>query len=135
VLAAEWLIEHAEPGQTLFEATDPYTELNLRGVPLHSWGFDAATGSFPGAGGGTPDWLVLHESPLWTYARVTPALRRLADQKYELAHAVRATKGASRSAVYDLQDAFFMPLSKFNTVERPGPTVLIYRRGKSASAE
>lgn len=39
-----------------------------------------------------------------------------------------ATKGAARSAVYDLQDAFFMPVSGFSTVIRPGPTVLIYRR-------
>ena len=130
VLAADWLIQHAQPEQTLFEAPDPYTELNLRGARLHVWGFDAATESFEGAGGRTPDWLILHESPLWTYARIPAPLRRLADEKYELAHAVRATKGASRSAVYDLQDAFFLPLSKFSTVERPGPTVLIYRRAK-----
>lgn len=128
VLAADWLIKHAQPEQTLFEAPDPYTELNLGGARLHVWGFDAATESFAEAGGRTPDWLILHESPLWTYARIPAPLRRLADEKYELAHAVRATKGASRSAVYDLQDAFFLPLSKFSTVERPGPTVLIYRR-------
>jgi hypothetical protein len=127
-VAAEWLVAHSQPEQTLYEAPDPYTQLNLRGARLHMWGFDASTQSFAGAGEQVPDWLVLHESPLWTYARIPPALRRLADDRYELAHVVRATKGASRSAVYDLQDAFFMPISKFSTVERPGPTVLIYRK-------
>jgi hypothetical protein len=41
---------------------------------------------------------------------------------------VRSTRGPARSAVYDLQDAFFMPLSGLSTVERPGPTIRIYRR-------
>jgi hypothetical protein len=128
VLAAEWLLAHAQPEQTLFEAPDPYTELDLRGARLHSWRFDARTTSFVDAGGRTPDWLVLHESPLWTYARIPSELRRIAARDYELVQTVRATKGAALSAVYDLQDAFFMPLSGFSTVERPGPTILIYRR-------
>jgi len=34
----------------------------------------------------------------------------------------------TRLAVYDFQDACFMPVSRLNTVQRPGPTVLIYRK-------
>jgi hypothetical protein len=30
--------------------------------------------------------------------------------------------------MYDRQDAFFLPVSGFSTVVRPGPTVRIYRR-------
>lgn len=130
VLAAEWLRAHAQPDQTLFEVPNAYTELDLRGTTLHSWRFDERTTSFVDAGGRTPDWLVLHESPLWTYVRIPSELRRLAARDYELVQTVRATKGASRSAVYDLHDAFFMPLSGFATVERPGPTILIYRRAR-----
>ena len=89
---------------------------------------DAATRSFGHPEGLTPDWLVLTQSPLRTYAYADPALRRLAAERYELAFAARGTKGAAGAAVYDLQDAFFMPVSDFQTVERPGPTVLVYRR-------
>jgi hypothetical protein len=42
--------------------------------------------------------------------------------------AFAATRGRARSAVYDQQDAFFLPFSRFDTVERPGPTILVYRR-------
>ena len=130
VLAARWIVEHAQPEQTLVEAPDPYTELDLGGRRLHVWPMEAITDSISGAEGRMPDWLVLHESPLWTYARIPPGLRSLAAARYELAQTVRATSGPARSAVYDLQDAFFMPVSRFGTVERPGPTVLIYRRVK-----
>jgi hypothetical protein len=75
-----------------------------------------------------PDWLVIHESPLWTYASVSPQLRQLASRAYQPVYTIRATKGPSRSAVYDLQDAFFMPFTHFWTVERLGTTITIYRR-------
>jgi hypothetical protein len=38
------------------------------------------------------------------------------------------TRGRPRDAVYDLQDAFFMPFYGFHTVERPGPNIEIYKR-------
>ena len=40
---------------------------------------------------------------------------------------IRATMRRPGSAVYDPQDAFFMPVSGFSTVRRPGPTIRIYR--------
>jgi hypothetical protein len=33
-----------------------------------------------------------------------------------------------RGGVYDQQDAFFLPFSRFQDVSRPGPTITIYRR-------
>jgi Dolichyl-phosphate-mannose-protein mannosyltransferase len=127
VLAADWLAANTQPTQSLAEAPDEYAQLEF-GRIVHEWYFDEATGGFVNAGTRVPDWLVLHESPLWTYARVPPSLRALAADRYELAFVSRGTKGAARSAVYDMQDAFFMPVSGFSTVERPGPTVFIYRR-------
>ena len=70
---------------------------------------------------------MLTQSPIRTYASAPAPLRRLATERYELVHTVKGTTGDAGSAVYDLQDAFFMPLSGFHTVERPGPTILIYR--------
>ena len=71
---------------------------------------------------------MLSESPLWTYASAPKGLRSLAEKEYVLVQEVRATGGPAGSAVYDLQDAFFLPIAGFAGVERPGPTVQIYRR-------
>jgi len=127
VIAREWLDTHTTAGDTLYEAENTYAMLDLRTLRVHSWRYDSATDSFVNAAGRTPDWLVLHESP-FSYAATPASLRRLASTRYELVQRVAATRGAARSAVYDLQDAFFMPVSGFSTVIRPGPTVLIYRR-------
>jgi 4-amino-4-deoxy-L-arabinose transferase-like glycosyltransferase len=132
VLAAEWLAAHVTPGDTMFEIENAYAMLDLRRLPVHSWRYDRATESFVGAEGRIPDWLVFHESPLWTYAGIPSPLRRLAADRYDRVQTFAATKGAARSAVYDLQDAFFMPVAGFSTVERPGPTVTIYRRRLSS---
>jgi len=45
----------------------------------------------------------------------------------DLVFDVPATRGNAASAVYDLQDAFFLPLSRLETVVRPGPTIRIYQ--------
>jgi hypothetical protein len=128
VLAREWLDAHTTSNDTMYEAENAYAMLDLDTLPVHSWRFDPVTASFVNADGRAPDWLVLHESPLWTYAAIPTPLRRLAAERYDLVQTIAATKGTARRAVYDLQDAFFMPVSGLSTVIRPGPTVLIYRR-------
>ena len=127
VLAARWLAAQLQREDTLHDAGGPYSALGLAEVPFHEWKFDANANSFGAADGKTPDWLVLYESPLHTYTRMPWQLRTLAATSYTLAHSIQATTGARRDAVYDLQDAFFMPVWGLWTVERPGPTVLIYR--------
>jgi hypothetical protein len=77
---------------------------------------------------------VLHESPLRLYASIPAVLRQLVAARYDLVREVAATRGPAAAAVYDLQDAFFVPLSRFDTVVRPGPTIRIYRL-RPASAQ
>jgi 4-amino-4-deoxy-L-arabinose transferase-like glycosyltransferase len=135
ILAARWLIPRLRPNDTLHDAGGAYTKLDLRDVRFHEWPFDPDSNSFGHPEGHTPDWLVLSESPLRLYASIPPQLRQLAQEKYDLVLTLTATKGRARAAVYDLQDAFFLPFSRFDTIERPGPTVRIYRRkdaGRSA---
>lgn len=128
VLAARWLAPRLTSEMSLHDATGPYSHLDLGHVRFHPWFFDPATQSFGHPQGRTPDWLVLDESPLRLYSGAPFELRELARQKYSLVQTFTATRGRARSAVYDQQDAFFMPFSRFYTVERPGPTILIYRR-------
>ena len=128
VLAARWLAQTLHRDHTLHDAGNPYTKLDLARVPFHEWNFDPAANSFGHPEGDTPDWIVLYDSPLSTYTRMPWQLRSLTATRYSLAHSVVATEGGRRDAVYDLQDAFFLPVWGFWTVERPGPTVLIYKR-------
>jgi hypothetical protein len=128
VLAREWLAPRLKPDESLYDSGSNYTRLDLHDVQFHQWAFDVSANSFGHPEGATPDWLVLHESPLQLYASTPPPLRQLAATKYEQVFTARATKGRIASAVYDLQDAFFLPMSSLSTVERPGPTIRIYRR-------
>jgi 4-amino-4-deoxy-L-arabinose transferase-like glycosyltransferase len=128
VLAAAWLRPQLKPEHTLHDTGGDYTKLDLRHQRFHEWPFDPNRNSFGHPDGHTPDWLVLTESPLRLYASIPPQLRQLAQEKYTLVYTAAATRGRARAAVYDLQDAFFMPLSRLDTVVRPGPTIRIYRR-------
>ncbi|HXG56973.1 MAG TPA: hypothetical protein VNJ03_16465, partial [Vicinamibacterales bacterium] len=90
--------------------------------------FNPQTGSFGHPQGETPHWLVLPDSPVPAYTQVLPDVRTLAARDYVLVKEVRGAKARPRSAMYDQQDAFFMPVSGFSTLERPGPTIRIYLR-------
>jgi hypothetical protein len=124
VLAAEWLVPRLRPEHTLHDAGGDYTKLDLGRARFHEWRYDAPARSF-GAGSAIPDWIVVYDSPLREYAAVPDALHDLVRDRYELAHEVRAT-AASTDHVFDRQDAFFLPISGFTGVERPGPNVRIY---------
>ena len=124
VLAGRWLEQRIRPDDILYDDGNSYTRLDLWRVPVKRTEYDASRGGFVGV---RPDWLVLHESPLWTYASTSPALGTLADTDYVLVHEERSTIGAAASGMYDLQDAFFVPLSGFSTIARPGPSIFIYR--------
>ncbi|HJR58061.1 MAG TPA: phospholipid carrier-dependent glycosyltransferase [Vicinamibacterales bacterium] len=128
VLAGRWLERRLRPGDTLHDTGGNYTRLDLWPRTFHRWHYDEATGSFDDPARRAPDWLILQESPLTAYVSSPPALRQLAQTKYVRLYVVRGTRGGASSAVYDLQDAFFMPLSRFWTIERPGPDISIFRR-------
>lgn len=128
VLAGRWLEARLRPDDTLHDAGGQYASLDLSRAAFHPWYYDPDTASFGHPEGKTPDWLILCESPLFTYTRVPEGLRDLASREYVLTKTIRATRLQSRGGVYDLQDAFFLPVWGFWTVERPGPTIRIYRQ-------
>jgi hypothetical protein len=128
VVAGRWLAGELTSASTLHQAGGVFNDLYLPGAVYHGWHFYPEANSFGDPEGRTPEWLIFAESPVWTYASVSPLLHQLAADRYQAVQVVRGTHGNDRSAVYDLEDAFFMPLSGFNTVERPGPNITIYRR-------
>ena len=126
VLAAQWLTPRLHTGDTLYDNGGSYAELDLTPADIHHWQYDAASATFLNAGGRTPDWLVLHESPLNLPTHVS--LVDLARSRYDLMYTVTASTEGAGTSVYDRQDAFFMPITGFASIERPGPTIRVYRR-------
>jgi 4-amino-4-deoxy-L-arabinose transferase-like glycosyltransferase len=136
VLAGRWLGANVKPEESLYDTGGTYAQASLLGVDVHVWAvgtFDEAANSFRGAGSRIPDWLVLPRSPL-IYTSVPAGLQRLADEKYEVVHRVDATREGIKDGNYDPQDAFFLPVTGFGSVLRPGPTILIYRRRAEVKA-
>jgi 4-amino-4-deoxy-L-arabinose transferase-like glycosyltransferase len=128
VLATSWLEPRIRPGESLHDAGGHYAQLDLWRVKYDRWDYDAFGNVFSAGPGRLPDWLVLDQSPLSAYTPRVPALWQLARRSYRLVVMFRGAPEQS-DAVYDLQDAFFVPISGFSTLERPGPTIYIYRRG------
>ena len=128
IVAGQWLRGQLRPEHSVYDAGGTYVRLDLRGADYHQWIYDPRTQSFGDPDGRTPHWLVISESPLRLYAQAEPSLQRLAAERYTPVLVVRGTRTLDSAAVYDRQDAFFMPFSRFWEVERPGPTVTVYRR-------
>jgi len=128
VIAAEWLGPQLRPEHTLHDAGGDYTRLDLRDRRYHEWRFDPTTRSFGHPEGLTPDWIVIPNSSVRHYVWVDPRVRRLVADRYDLVYTVNGTTRLPARGMYDQQDAFFVPFSGFDEVERPGPTIEIYRR-------
>jgi hypothetical protein len=135
VLAAQWLAPSVRPSDALYDSGGDYTRLSLAHLSYHPWWFDSHTQSFGDPSGGIPDWMVLYESPLHAYTHTPAAVLELARHRYALVHTIRGTRSRVGAAVFDPQDAFFMPISRFDEVQRPGPTIRIYKRREAGTKE
>jgi hypothetical protein len=130
VLAGRWLAANVKPTDSLYDAGGVYAQAAIVGVDVHVWAFgafDEQAHVFKGAGERIPDWLVLPQSPL-IYSSVPTALQRLAADRYEVVTTVAATRDGAADGNYDPQDAFFLPVTGFGAILRPGPTIRIYHR-------
>ena len=130
IIAGQWLRGQLKPDNSVYDAGGTYVRLDLHSADYHAWVYDPGTGSFGDPEGRTPHWLVISESPLRLYAQAEPSLQRLAAERYSPVLVVPGTRSLDTAAVYDRQDAFFLPFSRFREVERPGPTITIYRRNE-----
>ena len=128
ILAAQWLKPRLRPDTTLYDAGGDFTLLDLGNTAFQRWAYDPKAHSFGAAGGATPDWIVIHEAPLMAYTWYEREIRLLLAEKYDVAHVETALQGRAVSRQYDMQDAFFLPIAGFTGVQRPGPTVWIFKR-------
>ena len=128
VMAARWLRQRLPAGATVHETGRDYVRTDLEGVRIHRWDYDPESGAFAGQRERHPDWLIVHTSPILEYVPVPPAIRELAQREYRRVRRFDPSAHAGVRAVYDLQDAFFLPIAGFGNVRRPGPTIEIFQR-------
>jgi hypothetical protein len=138
VLAARWLRDSLPPGSSVYQSGGLYG-LVVGGTPgVERWSYDERRDVFLAGGRSTgelPEWIVLQESPLVLYSEVPAGVRaHVASPEYELVQAFVATDPAATGNVFSEQDAFFLPITGFQGVRRPGPNFYVYRRRRTAHA-
>jgi 4-amino-4-deoxy-L-arabinose transferase-like glycosyltransferase len=136
VLAARWLIANAPAGSRLqidsYWGEPVYDQEEVRTEPLHplylagdplpdSFQLGIYTSRFVvNRSGGPSCYRILESGPPWQApGPVIPAGEKLAAIIYPYSGA------PPTAAVYDPLDAFYLPLSGFGSIERPGPTIVI----------
>ena len=124
VLARQWLERTIPPGATIAQVGEPGGHVLLFERDRSEPQYRAADISRPGA---RPDVVIVNSSPLGASDQVTNRVRRILAREYDTGVFQHAAAFETRN-VYDWQDQFFVPLSGFEGIERPGPNVRIYLR-------
>jgi hypothetical protein len=136
LIAMQWVRDRVPVGASLYQSDGPYRGLALDRPEdrrrLDVWDFDEGRGVFTSDGetqARDPDWIVVQQAPI--YSRVPPAIAALvASDQYVRVQSFVAIESSAGGSVYDRQDAFFLPLSGFRSINRPGPNFHVYQRSR-----
>ena len=110
-------------GHSLYQSGESYGQVPLG--TLATAAFDVRAGRFDPS---DPDWVLLQRSPLQLYSAVPASLERIVKDRYVLQRAFLTGRESTGRRLYDQQDAFFLPLTGLDGLERPGPSFELYRR-------
>jgi 4-amino-4-deoxy-L-arabinose transferase-like glycosyltransferase len=135
LIAAKWLRSNMPAAATVYQSGSIYSQVQLKSpslfAPSEDWGFDEGEARFMRGGASSPDQpdiVIVQESPLELYTAVPRTLDTVLARDYRQVHRVQAYDPGAISGVFDRIDAFFLPLSGFGGIDRPGPNISIYRR-------
>ena len=130
VLAENWVIAHYPDGAQIGEMGRGSTKLHFvppqPGIP--SSYRSLAVDEDPGE----PDILVVPTSLFDPTAQIS-APAALLKGRYTLAETIRAHDLSSKDVIYDWQDEFYLPLTGFAAIGRPGPNYEIFARRSIAN--
>jgi hypothetical protein len=143
LVATRWVRSRIPQGASLYQSGESYGRLELEVPPepprFDVWQFDAGLGRFTRNRkvlNATPDWIVIQRSPLALYSQVPPAVLTLVSSNHYLRiRSFEAMDLAAVGRVFDVQDAFFLPLAGFGGVTRPGPNFDVYQRIRSPAVQ
>jgi Dolichyl-phosphate-mannose-protein mannosyltransferase len=129
VVAGRALPDFVPPGSSFYQTGETYGhvpfDIDGRALSVRRVGYNIATESFePGA----PEWVLVQRSPLRHYSAVSPGLEATLRDHYELTRRFSTGAGEGSARLYDQLDAFYLPLSGFAGLTRPGPEFELYRR-------
>jgi 4-amino-4-deoxy-L-arabinose transferase-like glycosyltransferase len=131
VVARQWLERHVPPGRTIAQLGTDGGQVLLFQSDSSEVVYVRANLARPGV---RPDVVIVHSSPLSSRNALGDREVRILSRDYEPVMAVNAVASDERANIYDWQDDFFLPLTGFKRIERPGPNVMIYmRRGELPS--
>jgi hypothetical protein len=130
VLVGRALVDIVTNDTSFYQSGEKYgyvpTKIDGREI-AHIRNYNAATGQFEP---NEPDWILLQRSPLILYSGVPPRLEQLVRERYTLVQRFPAG-GEQTDALYDQQDAFYLPLQGLSGITRPGPAFELYRKNAS----
>ena len=128
-LVAARALEAAFPsGATIYQLGSEYARLQLP-AKFQVWKEDPAINVMEAPAAALPQLVVVPSSPLTLYTPVSDLAREVLRKRYRvMARFDVEAPGRAARAVYDEQDAFFLPMSGFGRLLRPGPTIEIYER-------
>jgi 4-amino-4-deoxy-L-arabinose transferase-like glycosyltransferase len=76
-----------------------------------------------------PQFVIINSSPLTAYRDEPANVRPILAERYRLLGRFEAEFLSDPTVgIYDQQDAFFLPVARFDRVRRPGPTLEIFER-------
>jgi 4-amino-4-deoxy-L-arabinose transferase-like glycosyltransferase len=131
-VAAEWLVRRFPPGTSLYQTGAFYGHVGYRPPDRYRAATRLPDGGFAVDGrrlDAPPDLVIVQSSPVTWYTGDSLLAGPVLQQQYVEVAQFRSYDPARTAAhVYDLLDAFYLPLRGFDGVERPGPNITIYRR-------
>jgi hypothetical protein len=126
VLAARWIVTRFPDGATIGQAGRVSTYLYFP-PPTDERRARYATTTVDSADA-RPDVIVVPTSALEPRPEQSPVLADVLSHYTRAEHFAAYDADASDRLIYDWQDEFYLPLSGFDAVTRPGPTLDVYIR-------
>jgi 4-amino-4-deoxy-L-arabinose transferase-like glycosyltransferase len=129
VVIARWFEQHVPKGSSVLQSGSRYGHVQFdRRLAYQEWVWDGFRGQFRigrAVATGRPDWILVQQSPLPSATQ--PIVNEFLASDYQQVSAFHAVR-LGGEVVYDQQDAFFVPVSGFRRVTRPGPNFIVYKR-------
>jgi hypothetical protein len=121
LVVRDWMRERLPAGATLWQSGSIYGKVQF--PPATQF---VEMPDEPAMLAALPDYILVQSSPLSLYSPVSGAARTLVDSRYTLLKSFPTGLEQLEEHDYDAFDAFFVPLTRLDRIDRPGPAFSVY---------